>query len=180
MCVATGACARSNIEVICSYAPSQSSAVAALSGAAGGAGATAGAVAAATGLTAVSHSSGALILTGSLGYVAGTLGPTASVIGAAPAIVLVGVAVGGTAVTLELVCATRNHPQQVAKVNDAALEFNKRFEVAMSKTRVATGELRKSIAPMAGEAALRVKSMASDVWEYVYRKSPAPAGNRTK
>ena len=61
-------------DLVCSYAPSQSEMVSRISGAAGGAGVTAAAITQATGLTAVVHSSGAYIFTGSGGYVAGTLG----------------------------------------------------------------------------------------------------------
>jgi hypothetical protein len=161
---------QSKTEVICSYAPSQSTAVAAVSGAAGGSGVTAGAIAAATGLTAVTHSSGALILTGSSGYIAGTIGATASTIAAAPVVVAVGLVVGGSAVTLELVCASKNHPEQVAKINEAAAEFSRRFSETMRRTTVAVGNLRKSVGPMAGDAAVRVKRMTTDVWEYVYAK----------
>ena len=81
--VATSTGTQISTEVVCSYAPSQSNAVAAISGAAGGASATVGAVSAATGMTVVTHSSGALILTGSSGYIAGTI-RTAAI---APAIV---------------------------------------------------------------------------------------------
>jgi hypothetical protein len=171
---ATNVSAESKTEVICSYAPSQSTAVAAVSGAAGGASATAGAVAAATGLTAVAHSSGALILTGSSGYIAGTLGATAATVAAAPVVLAVGVVVGGSAVTLELVCASRNHPEQVAKINAAAAEFAKRFDQTMQKTSVAASNLKKAVRPMAGDAAMRVKSVTNDVWEYVYRKVAGP------
>lgn len=176
MALSTSASAQPKAEVICSYAPSQSTAVAAVSGAAGGASATAGAVAAATGLTAVAHSSGALILTGSTGYIAGTIGATAATIAAAPVVVAVGLVVGGSAVTLELVCASKNYPEQVAKINAAAAEFSNRFGQAMQKTTIAAGNLRKSIGPMAGSAAVRIKNITSDVWEYVYRKVAGPAG----
>ena len=176
MVLSISASAQPKSEVICSYAPSQSTAVAAVSGAAGGASATAGAVAAATGLTAVAHSSGALILTGSTGYIAGTIGATAATIAAAPVVVAVGLVVGGSAVTLELVCASRNYPEQVAKINAAASEFSNRFGQAMQKTAIATGSLRKSIGPMAGSAAARVKDITSDVLEYVYSKVAGPSG----
>lgn len=63
--------------IVCSLAPSQSTLVASISGALGGAGATAAGIAQAAGLSVVSHSSGALILTGSSGYVGGTLGGAA-------------------------------------------------------------------------------------------------------
>jgi len=168
--------ANASVEVICSYAPSQSNVVAAISGAAGGAGATSGAVAAATGLTAVAHSSGALILTGSSGYIAGTIGTGAAAVGAAPAIFMVGLIVGGAAVTVEVVCASRNHPDQVAKVQRAASEFSRRFNSAMQSTKVAVDSMKQSVSPMAGRATVEVKRMTADVWEYVYRKS-APVTN---
>lgn len=96
-------------EHFCSFAPSQSKVMAGVSGAVGGAAIAAKAVAAAAGLTVVTHSSGALILTGS-GYIAGTIGGAA----AAPVIVGVALLVGGTAVTVELVCVAKNHPAMVA------------------------------------------------------------------
>lgn len=99
-------------EVVCSYAPSQSKQVLAISAAAGGASAGAAAVAAASGLTAVAHSSGAVIFTGASGYVAGTLGAAALV----PLAVTVGAMAGGAAVTVELACAPKNHPHLVATV----------------------------------------------------------------
>lgn len=167
----TAIAAKPSPEVICSYAPSQSSAVAAISGAAGGASATAGAVAAATGLTAVMHSSGALILTGTSGYIAGTLGTTAAAVAAAPFVVAVGLVVGGTAVTLELVCASKNHPDQVAKVNAAASEFSQRFGDAMQHTKIAVGDMKKSVTPAVDRVAIEVNRTAKNVWQYVYQKS---------
>lgn len=77
-------------DVVCSYAPSQSKAAAALSAAAGGSAAAAAAVAQATGTAVVAHSSGAFILTGSGGYIAGTLGT--AIVG--PTIVVVGLVAG--------------------------------------------------------------------------------------
>lgn len=156
-------------DVVCSYAPSQSSAVAAVSGAAGGASATAGAIAAATGLTAVAHSSGVLILTGTSGYIAGTLGTTATAVAAVPVVVAVGLVVGGVAVSIELVCAAKNHPDQVAKVEAAASEFSRRFGDTMQKTQVAATNAAKSIEPGTGRTAVKVKQVATDVWQYVYQ-----------
>src|SRR5207249_1110502 len=109
-------------DIVCSFAPSQSKAVTALSGAAGGAAATTIGVGSALGLTVVTHSSGALILTGSGGYIAGTLGAAM----AAPALITVGVVVGGTAATVELLCAPKNHPEGYKKVVDASQEFGRR------------------------------------------------------
>ncbi len=168
----SAATAQSSAEIVCSYAPSQSNKVAAITGAAG-ATATAGAVAAATGLTAtaVAHSSGALILTGTSGYIAGTIGGAAAAVAAAPVIVAVGLVVGGTAVTVELVCAKKNHPEQVAKIQAAAEEFSRRFERAMDRTRVVADDMRNSVAPTADRAAARAKQTAADVWAYAYQKS---------
>lgn len=163
----TGPAAVPKSDIVCSYAPSQSKAVAAVSGAAGGAGATIGAMAAATGLTVVTHSSGALILTGSAGYIAGTIGAAA----AAPFIVGVGLVVGSAAVTIELVCAWKNHPDQVAKVDKAATEFSRRFSESMKKTTVAAADLKKAIAPAAGRATAEVKRIAGDVLKYANRAS---------
>ena len=169
LALATSANAAPTAQVVCSYAPSQSQAVAAVSGAAGGASAIAGPLATATGLTAVAHSSGALILTGSSGYIAGTLGAGATAVAAAPIVVAVGLVVGGSVVTLELVCAAKNHPEQVAKVNDAATEFSRRFSDAMNKTRIATGSAAAAVVPATGRAAIAVKQVATDFWQYVYR-----------
>ena len=166
LCIAT-AQAQSKAEVVCTYAPSQSKAVAAISGAAGGAGATVSAVTAATGLTAVAHSSSAMILTGSSGYIAGTIGGAA----VAPFIVGVGILVGGTAVTLELLCAPKNHPEQVKQIESAATEFSRRFADAMNKTIVATGELKRNITPVADKAAVQVKRIRDDVIKYAYKAS---------
>ena len=170
---ATFASAQTTSDVVCSYAPSQSNAVAAISGAAGGSSATVGAVAAATGLTVVTHSSGALILTGGSGYIAGTIGAAAA---AAPVVVAIGLIVGGAAVTVEVVCASKNHPEQVAKVQEAATEFARRSGIAMQKTKIAVGDMKKSVSPAVGKAAVDVKRFATDVWKYAYRKS-AEASN---
>jgi len=169
--IATSSSAAPPREVVCTYAPSQSKAVAAVSGAAGGATATAGGVASATGLTAVTHSSGALILTGSSGYIAGTIGAPAAAVAAMPLVVGVGLLVGGTAVTLELVCADKNHPDQVKKVNAAAAEFSSRFASAVSKVRTAGPGFKKSIAPAATNTVVFIKKGAAEIWQYAYRKS---------
>jgi len=169
--LATSASAAQSAEVICTYAPSQSKSVAAVSGAAGGATATAGAVAAATGLTAVAHSSGALILTGTSGYIAGTIGTTAAIVAAAPVVVGVGLLVGGATVTLELVCAGKNHPDQVKKINDAATEFSTRFTDTINQARISGQNMKKSVVPAAGKAVVAIKQGGADVWQYAYRKS---------
>ena len=171
MLIATSASAQPSGEVVCTYAPSQSKIVAAVSGAAGGATATAGAVATATGLTAVAHSSGAMILTGTSGYIAGTIGGTAATIAAAPVVVGVGFLVGGVAVTLELVCAAKNHPEQVKKVNDAAAEFSIRFANAVDQARTAGSGVKKSVVPATRNAVVTIKQGAAEVWKYAYRKS---------
>lgn len=170
--VATSAAAQTSSEVLCSYAPSQSNAVAGISGAAGGASAAVSAVSAATGLSVVTHSSGALIFTGSSGYLAGTIGAAAI----APTIVTVGLVVGGAAVTLELVCASKNHPVEVEKVHEAAAEFSRRFGDIFNRTKIAVGDMRKSVTPASGRATVEIKCVAKNIWQYAYRKS-TDAGN---
>jgi hypothetical protein len=142
-------------DVICSYAPSQSKAVTALSGAAGGAGAATAAIGQALGLTAVAHSSGALILTGSGGYIAGTLG--AAVI--APVIITAGAVIGGTAVTVELVCAPKNHPEHAQKVIKAAVDFWSGYRGLMVER--ASQHMERM--------ATSFKQVRDDVFEYIYR-----------
>ena len=113
---------KSTSEVVCSWAPSQDSKIAALVGAGSGAAATTASLGAALGMTAVWHSSGTYILTGSAGYIAGTLGAAS----AAPVIVVVGTVAGVGAVTIELACAPRNHPEAYKRVIDASVDYGKR------------------------------------------------------
>lgn len=105
--------------IACSYAPSQSRASSAVAGGAAAMAASTSALLSATGLTAVAHSSGALIFTGASGYVAGTIRGAA----AAPIAVGVGLVVAGTAMTVELVFAPINRPESLAKVEAAARAF---------------------------------------------------------
>ena len=147
-------------DVICSYAPSQSSVVSHLSALAGGGAAAAAAIASATGLTAVTHSSGAYILTGSAGYIAGTLGT--AIVG--PAVVAVGVVAGGASVTVELLCAPRNHPEFAAKVEAAASEFVERSKGLASQAMETTSPV---IAKLQGA----VVRSGEDAVAYARRKS---------
>ena len=129
---------------------------------AGAAGSSAGAIAAvgqAAGLSVVAHSSGAAILTGSGGYVAGTLGAAST----GPAIVVVGLVVAGTAATVELVCAPRNHPQEVARVEAAATEFARRSRVLWDKASSA-------VIPTVSHASVVVKQVSGDAIAYAYRR----------
>ncbi len=153
--------AQTTADLVCSYAPSQSSVVAAMSGAAGGSAAVLATVAQATGLSVVAHSSGAAILTGSGGYIAGTIGSAA----AAPFIVTVGVVAGGTAVVVELVCARQNHPDQVAKIEAAAMEYRKRSMQALGKAKAKAG-----VALSAGKAQVAV--IKESVLDYAYKRIP--------
>lgn len=149
-------------ELICAFAPSQSVVVSHLASAAGGASIAAAAIAKAAGLTAVLHSSGAYIFTGSSGYVAGTLGT--AVVG--PVVLAVGVAVAGTAGTVELLCAPRNHPEWTAKVEAAAAEF-----ISRSKGSVQTAV--SAVGPMTAELGNAVVKSGNDALEYARRKSVA-------
>lgn len=146
-------------DVVCALAPSQHKAIAALSGTALGASAAVVAIAEATGLTVVAHSSTAMILTGSGGYVAGTLGGAS----AAPFIINVAIAVGATSIAIELVCAGKNHPEQVAKVKGAAVEFARR-------TAGIVIQKKDEVAPRVTSATVAVKRVAGNVFKYAHRR----------
>lgn len=145
-------------ELICSLAPSQSKLVTAFVGATGGAAVTAAALAQALGLTAVAHSSGALILTGSGGYVAGTLGAAAT----GPAIVGVGIVVAGSAVTVELLCAPSNHASSAKRVEEAATEFLRRSKVSFSGAMSDAGKTTE-------KTKVKILNVSGDVFEYAFR-----------
>ena len=145
-------------DVICAYAPSQSKVVSSVAGSAGGAGVATAAIGQALGLTVVTHSSGALILSGSGGYIAGTLGAAV----AAPTIIAVAVVVGGTAATVELVCAPRNHPEYVAKVEAAASEAKKRWGDGIAAAKGASTQQIERISA-------HYKDVKANVFEYIYR-----------
>lgn len=152
-------------EVVCSYAPSQSKLIAGTVGVAGGASATTTAIAQATGLTAVAHSSGAYILTGSGGYVAGTLGSAI----AGPVIVGVGLVVGGVAVTVELLCAPTNHPDEVARVEQASAEFARRYNGYLKNVKQQASAAGAEVQTIMGRAEIEIKRVAGDVFEYANR-----------
>lgn len=152
---------KSTTDVVCALAPSQSSVVKGISGTAGTAGVTTLALAQATGLSVVAHSSGGYILTGAGGYVAGTLGT--AIVG--PAIVGVGLLVGGAAVTVELLCAPRNHPSEVKKIEAASAEFFKRSKETIGKTPAALAKAKE----LAEKATIEVKRISGDVFDYAYR-----------
>ena len=157
-------------EIDCSLAPSQNAVVNRVSGAAGGATATAYALAQATGLTVVTHSSGAYILTGAGGYVAGTLGTAI----AGPVIIGVGLIVGGAAVTVELICAPKNHPSQVAKIKDASEEFMRRSKDFVSTTPKAIQDAQAQASVIAANATLKAKQVSDDIYKYAYQSLPVP------
>ena len=162
--------ASSTVELVCSYAPSQSAVVANLSGAAGGSAAAVGALAQALGLTVVPHSSGALILTGGSGYIAGTLGAAA----AGPVVIGAGVLVAGSAGVVELFCAPRNHPEMVAKVEAAAAEFALRSKATASSAASSVGsfaaERRVAIIKSGDEAVAYANRKSIDIADAMKRK----------
>lgn len=153
------------MDVVCTYAPSQSNLVAGMTGAAGASPVALPALAAALGFTVVPHSSGAAILTGSSGYVAGTFGVAA----VGPAIVTVSLLVGGSAVAIELVCMPKNHPQAMARLGAAAAEFGRRYQVAMRDASVSVDRVKKSATPVIEQASASVTRTATDVFDYAYR-----------
>ena len=149
---------QSTQEIICALAPSQSKVVTGAAAAAGGSGATAAALANALGLTAVTHSSGALILTGSGGYLAGTIG-TASLAG--PVIIGTGIVVAGSAVTVEVLCAPTNHPNSVKRIEEASVEFLARSKLAFSSVKANTTQI-------ANAGANIVRQVSGDVYKYAF------------
>lgn len=164
--------AKSTTDVVCSYAPSQSEVVKKISasaGVAGGAGATALAIAEATGLTAVAHSSGAYIFTGSSGYVAGTLGATAAVTAKAPVIIGVTIIVGTAAGTVELLCTPKNHPEFTAKVVEASEEFVRRSKSHLDSTSDKITRANEKAKPVLSKVTVVLKDSASNVFDYAYR-----------
>lgn len=163
--VSTIAQAESTSDIVCSYAPSQSEVVKNISASAGGAGATALAITQATGLSAVAHSSGAYIFTGSSGYVAGTLGGAA----AAPVIIGVSIAVGTAAGTVELLCTPKNHPEFTSKVMDASKEFARRSKIELNNATVKISEAKENAKPVISKATIILKDTANNVFNYAYR-----------
>ena len=157
--------AESTSDVVCTYAPSQSKLVQNISGVAGGAGATALAITQATGLTAVVHSSGAYIFTGSSSYIAGTLGGAA----AAPVIIGISIAVGATAGTVELLCTPKNHPEFTAKVVEASEEFVRRSKTQLDTASEKITEAKENTKPVISKATVVLKDSAANVFNYAYR-----------
>lgn len=151
-------------DIICSYAPSQSAVVGQVSAAAGGSAAAAVAIAKTTGLTAVMHSSGAYILTGAGGCVAGTL--VSAIVG--PVLVGVGVVVGGSVATLELLCVPKNHPEFAAKVDAAAVEFASRSKIPIVNASNRTAE---SIDPLTVQAKTYALKIGNDAFAFANRKT---------
>lgn len=116
-------------EVICSYVPSQNAMVNRIASGLGGAAGGVAAIMQSAGISAVAHSSGGYILTSAGGYIAGTMGAAAAV----PVLITTVVVVGGVAVTLELTCLPKNHPDSIRKVNEITAEFNRAIHVANNK-----------------------------------------------
>jgi len=107
-------------EVICAYAPGQDETVDRISTASKALSGGTKATLVAKGLTAVAHSSGAGILTGSGGYLSGTM-----VAGTAAAAVLpVTLFLGGATFAVELGCAPKNHPELVRQVLQDAEQYS--------------------------------------------------------
>ena len=78
--------------------------------------------------------------------------------------------VGGAAVVVEIVCANKNHPKQVAKVQETAKEFSRRFGLAMRKSNIVAAHNAKTVVPAAKNAVAEIKRSAGDIWSYLYRK----------
>jgi hypothetical protein len=104
------------------------------------------------------HSSGAYIFTGSAGYVAGTMGTAAAL----PVVVVVGVTAGGLAATVELVCASRNHPALVAKVEAAAENYWQRSKTVVGD---AASDSAAAVAPIVAKIESITESAKESIFE---------------
>ncbi|MBE0548126.1 MAG: hypothetical protein IH627_10830 [Rubrivivax sp.] len=150
----------SNLEIDCSFAPSQSKVFAGLAAAGGGASVATAAIAQTLGLAALPHSSGALILSGAGGYIAGTLG-TAFVL---PTVISVGAGAGSLAVAVELICFPRNHPESAARLNAVASEF-------VARTRSLPTRAATATAPVFTKVMVGAVKTGSDALDFANRKS---------
>lgn len=153
-------------DVVCSYAPSQSKTIAGISGAAGGAAATTAGIASALGLGVVTHSSGSLILSGAGGYIAGTLGVAV----VAPIVITVGAIVGGTAVTVELLCAPTNHTGGYKKVVDAAQEFGRRTGTWVQDAKDGLKNASTQATSFSSITLTAIKGKAASLYDRAFRK----------
>lgn len=142
-CVAIGlsaATAHANpiAEMVCTYAPSQSQLVADITKTLGGSGAGALAIMKSTGLSAVKHSSGSYIFTGSGGYVSGTYGGAA----VAPFLTYGSILFAGGAVTLELACFPKNHPEAIAKIKEITKAYEQEIQGGLESQKL--NEIQKA------------------------------------
>ena len=94
------------------------------------------------------------ILTGSGGYVAGTLG--SALVG--PVIIGVGLVVAGSAASVEVLCAPKNHPDAVRRVEEASSEFLARSHVVFSDAEADARQIGNT-------SANTVRQVAGDVYD---------------
>ncbi|MES1978388.1 MAG: hypothetical protein V4451_10165 [Pseudomonadota bacterium] len=80
-----------------------------------------------------------------------------------PTIIAVGLVVGGAAVSVELLCAPKNHPEQVAKVKEAAAEVARLTEGAVARAKTA-------VPSRVSSASLKAKKMAGGAIAYAFRR----------
>ena len=137
VCVAMGlaaatASANPMVEAVCTYAPSQSQVVADITKTLGGSGAGALAIMKSTGLSAVKHSSGTYIFTGSGGYVSGTYGGAA----VAPFLTYGSIFLAGGAVTLELLCSPKNHPAAIARIKEITKAYEQEIQGGLESQKL--------------------------------------------
>lgn len=156
---------KSNFDVVCSFAPSQSETVRNLLAPIGVVDLTAKAITTATGLSAVLHSSGAYIFTGSSGYVAGTLG-TAGIV---PFISTITMTYGATVVGIELLCIPKNNPELTTKIAEATKEFISRSKSNISTSSEKVIQTKNYITPIVSKVAATLKDSSDNVFKYAFR-----------
>jgi len=145
-------------EVICTYAPSQSTTINRILNTTGGVARGARITLFANGLKIVQHSSGAAILAGSDGYIAGTM-PGALL---TSTLITASVIIGSAAFTVELACAPINHPDSVKAVRDGAKEYSAQAGEIINNASIQTSEISKRKSEELTELIKRYKTFSKD------------------
>lgn len=127
-----------DIELACSYAPSQSALINRLTGMSSGTVLGAELIFFTNSLSYVKHSSGLPILQASGRYVARTIGSNGALI--VPAALVV----AGAAVSVELICIPTNYPDEVAKLKLTASEYYDDAHKLLANASVKTKEVSSS------------------------------------
>jgi hypothetical protein len=78
--------------------------------------------------------------------------------------------VAGSTVTLELVCASKNHPEQVKEVYAAGEEFSRRLKQKLQQATDAAGTKVEVIEIAVVRQSIKLKQVVGDIWKDAYRQ----------